>query len=47
MRHCFSSFVFDWYLRNNKSRNSASLILKEKNDKKEAGLIDFPKPLKQ
>ena len=47
MRHCFSSFVFDWYLRNNKSWNSTSLILKEKNDKKEVDLIDFSKPLKQ
>ena len=33
-RQCSSCFIFDWYWRNKKSRNSSSLIIKEKNDKK-------------
>ena len=33
-RHCFSSFLFDWYCRNKKSQNSSSFIVKEQNDKK-------------
>ena len=33
-RYFFSCLLFDWYWRNKKSRNSSSLIMKEKNDKK-------------
>ena len=32
--------------KNKKSRNSSSLIIKEKNDKNGVGLMDYSKPLK-
>ena len=42
---CFFIIFID--IEEIKSRNSSSLIIKEKNDKKEVGVIDYSKPLKQ